>query len=399
MSNYVTPPVTVVTSTEALQSGLGTSTTPKKITDAQKSRLIKFIKAHENTNAQTIAQQNANAALAKPQISAEEQSAAIALKGGNTEEYRKKFKTKTEQVYGAVFTNEEGFLELDLQDFQDSLLNKRKSLVDLTNWSEPQKALRKYLLTSILIENKSSDPALLPELQTLQKKVLESHKEYIQGSVSAAEVGMLKGLSPLKLKDFVRTYQTLEKPQAESKTPELIQLFKALRKAIESGRSTVEMVNMCNNLYAVLKREKSQYPNKATSTRQYLILSKIAQLQTLTITQSRHSDFLDNCKRAKLYALPSLAELMNTCLQITVGGDTIIGVNNLMKMASAIGTQTPGLQDMFVPHYNRFVLQSEPLAKLYKTNFHQKQVGEHISKSIRSTAVLAEGTNALKKTA
>lgn len=398
MSNYVTPPITTVTNAEALQSGAG-STTPRKITDAQKSRLIKFIRAHENTSAQSAANQAATSARAKPQVSAEEQAASVALQGGNTNARNKKLKSKSEKVYSAIFTNEEGFLELDLQDFRDATSQGRKSLTDLTNWSEPQKALRKYLLTTILLDDQTTDNAIKPDLQKVQNNLLQNHKEYIEGSISAAEVGLSKGLAPIKLKDFVRTYQMLDKPQVESKTAELIQLFKTLRKAIESGRSTIEMVNMCNNLYAVLNREKSPHPNKALSTRQYLILSKIAQLQTLTITKSRHTDFLDTCKKAKLYALPSLAELMSSCLQITVAGDTIIGVNNLMKLASAIGTQTPGRQDMFIPHYNKFVLQSDQISKLYKSPFHQKQVGDHISKSIRSTAVLNESTNPLKKTA
>ena len=248
--------------------------------------------------------------------------------------------------------------------------------------------MRKYLLANIVLERGTVKPEEQSDIQNLQTKLLDKHGDYIRGSIAAAEVGKALKLSPLKLKDFVRAYQMLDMPDRDGKTPELILLFRSLKKSIDAGRSTQEMVKLCNGLYAVLKREKSQSPSKATATRQHILLSRIRQLQTLTILKSKHQQFLGTCKKAKLYALPSLGELMNISLQITVGGDTIVGTNTLAKIAGAVGTQRPGAQEMFIPHYNRFILQSTELAGLFKTQFHQKQVSDHVVKSIKSSSIL-----------
>lgn len=396
MSNFITPPVSVVTSQEAAQSGASTGHS-RKITSSQKTRIDRFIKAHLNNNA-SAAEQAATAALRKPQVSAEEQASAVALMGGARQPVRRS-NSKNIDVYQALFTKDEDYLEMDLKYFQNSFSNKQPSLVDsMTNWAEPQKALRKFLLTAITLENKGADPTLIKDVQKTQSKLLVEHGEYIRGSIAAVEVGQKLNLTRLTLKDFVRVYNILDASPSDGKTAELMHLFKMIRKSIEAGHGTAEMVNMCNNLYAVLKRERSQNPSKATSTRQYLILSRIKQLQTLTVIQSLHTTFLKTCQKANLYGLPKLAELMHTCLQITAAGDTIIGVNSLMKIAGAVGTQKPGAQNMFIPYYSNAVLQSEPMGNLYKTDFHRKQVGDHIIKSMQSSGLLNTGSSVHSKT-
>lgn len=389
MNSPIALSVNQVTATEAAQSGLSTGNA-RKITDAQKTRVEKFIKAHlakATSPIATVGEQVKTAALQKPQVSAEEQLAAVSLMGAARQKTRRT-QSKNTRLYQALFKGDDDYLELDIKDFQKALTNKGQSLVDLSDWPEHQKALRKYLLSNIILENKTVQSDLRYQIQNLQTKLLKEHGEFIRGSIVAAEVGKTLKLSPLKLKDFVRAYQMLDMPESDGKTPELILLFRSLKKSIDTGRSTKEMVKLCNGLYTVLKREKSQSPSKATSTRQHIILSRIKQLQTLTIVKSKHTQFLETCKKAKLYALPSLSELMSTCLQITVGGDTIVGTNVLAKLAGAVGTQKPGAQDMFIPHYNRSILQSNELIGLFKTPFHQKQVSDHIVKSIQSNSIL-----------
>lgn len=392
MSTSIAAPFTQVTSTEAAQSGLAPGGA-RKVSDTQKTRIDKFIKAHlGNLAAQTpaLTDSNASATLGKPQVSAEEQAASVGLMGGSRHAMRR-WNSKNADLYQALFRSDEDYLDIDLKDYQNAVLKKSQSLVDLSNWSEPQKALRKYLLTEITLEQNGLEKNLAQAISKTRTRLLNEHGDYIRGSIAAVQVGKEIGLSPLKLKDFVRAYQMLDVPQSDGKTPDLIQLFRSLRKSIESGRGTEDMVNMCNGLFVVLKRERSQSPSKATSTRQYLILSRIKQLHTLTKTKSRHTAFLNTCRKAKLFALPTLADLMSTCLQITVGGDTVVGVNNLMKFAGAVGTQVPGTQNMFIPHYSKFVLGSDELKDLFKSNFHQKQVSDHISKSVMSSSILNEG--------
>jgi len=396
MSNLATPPISVVTSQEAAQSG-ASSGNARKITSSQKTRIDRFIKAHLNNNASTT-EQAATAALRKPQVSAEEQAAAVTLMGGARQLARRN-NSKNVDLYQALFTTDEDYLDMDLKYFQNSFSNKQPSLVDsMTNWSEPQKALRKFLLTEITLENKGADPSLIKDVQKTQSKLLADHGEYIQGSIAAVEVGQKLNLTRLMLKDFVRVYNILDATPSDGKTAELMHLFKMIRKSIEAGRGTVEMVNMCNNLYAVLKRERSQNPSKATSTRQYLILSRIKQLQTLTVIQSLHTTFLKTCQKANLYGLPKLAEIMQTCLQLTVSGDTIIGVNALIKMAAAVGAKKPGAQNMFIPYYSKSVLQSGLAGSLYKTDFHRKQVGDHLIKSLQASGILNTGPSVHSKT-
>lgn len=389
MNTPISLPVNQVTATEAAQSGLSTNNT-RKLSDVQKMRVDRFVKAHLNNAASptaTASDQAKTAALQKPQISADEQLATVGLMGAARPQTRRAQGRNT-MLYQALFKGDDDYLELDLQDFQKTLVNKNQSLVDLSAWPDDQKSLRKYLLANIILESKTIKPDLQTEIQNLLSKLLATHGDFIRGSIAAVEVGKTLKLSPLKLKDFVRAYQMLDMPQSDGKTPELILLFRSLRKSIDAGQGTKEMVKLCNGLYAVLKREKSQSPSRVTSMRQHILLSRIKQLQTLTIAKSKHTQFLNTCKKAKLYALPSLGELMNTCLQITVGGDTIVGTNALARMAGAVGTQKPNAQHMFIPHYNRFILQSKELIGLFKTPFHQKQVGDHILKSIQSNSIL-----------
>lgn len=389
MSTFISPPVTPVTATEAAQSGLSAGNT-RKLTSEQKMRVDRFAKAHLSKTATPIAtasEQAKTAALQKPQVSADEQVAAVGLMGTARTQPRRT-QSKNTMLYKALFKGDDDYLELDLQNFRERLANNSQSYVDLSDWPDDQKSLRKYLLANIILESKTAEPDLRGQIQTLQTKLLADHGEFIRGSILAVEVGKTLKLSPLKLKDFVRAYQMLDIPPNDGRTPELILLFRSLRKSIDAGQGTKDMVKLCNGLYAVLKREKSQHPSKLTSTRQHILLSNIKHLRTLAIVKSKHTQFLNTCKKAKLYALPSLGELMNTCLQITVGGDTIVGTNALAKMAGAVGTKKPNAQNMFIPHYNRFILQSSELIGLFRTQFHQKQVGDHIVKSIQSNSIL-----------
>ncbi|HEX4844510.1 MAG TPA: hypothetical protein VFV57_12625 [Limnobacter sp.] len=394
MNPQIAPPIAHVSTTEAAQSGLS-SNSVRKLNDAQKNKVDRFIKAHMAKAHALVSSQNESpqvAALAKPQVSAEEQAAAVALAGG-ARQFTRRNSSKFASLYEALFKSDEDFLILDVQDFKKSLLTQHKSLVDLTDWPEPEKALRKYLLAEIALEDKGNPEPMAARASTVRDTVLAEHGEYIRGSIAAVEVGNTMRLSPLRLKDFVRTYQMLNMPASDGRTPDLILLFKNLRKSIEADRGTQDMVDMCNALYAVLKREKSQSPTKATSTRQHLILSRIKQLQTLTVTKSRHSDFIRNCKKAKLYGLPSVADLMANFLQISVGGDILSGINHLVKMATGVGAERPGAADTFLTHYSKFVMQHTALLPLFKNSFQQKQAGDQLIRSMVAMSIIKEGSN------
>ena len=234
-----------VTATEAAQSGISPGST-RKVSDTQKARIEKFIKAHLGNLAAQLSpatESHVSAALRKPQVSAEEQAASVGLMGASRQPARR-WNSKNADLYLALFRSDEDYLDIDLKDYQNAVLNKSQSLVDMSNWSEPQKALRKYLLIEITLEQNGLDNSLKRAISKAKTKLLDEHGDYIRGSIAAVQVGKELGLSPLKLKDFVRAYQMLDVPQSDGKTPDLIQLFRSLRKSIESGRGTEDMVNM-----------------------------------------------------------------------------------------------------------------------------------------------------------
>ena len=139
-----------------------------------------------------------------------------------------------------------------------------------------------------------------------------------------------------------------------------------------------------NNFVEILKREKSQQPNRVTTPRQHAILSRLNQLSAIIKTQSLHKQFIRCCEKAKIKSLPKVSDLMDVCLQITVSNDMFAGVSTLIRSASAVQGLRAGAANMFVTNYNRQVLQSKLLHGMYKNNFHRKQVVDHLDKSMRT---------------
>ena len=111
MNPPIALPVSQVTATEAAQSGLSTGNA-RKLTEAKKTRVEKFIKAHLGkpaTPVANIAEQGKSQALQAPQISAEEQSAAVSLMGAARTETRRS-KSKNAILYHALFKGDSDYL-------------------------------------------------------------------------------------------------------------------------------------------------------------------------------------------------------------------------------------------------------------------------------------------------
>lgn len=394
MSEKITPIIAEVTNTEAAQSGQNRNR-PTGLSTSQKARVAKFVKAHSNQHAaatksdKNIDQANKAAGLAKPQVSSDEQAQAIALRGLGRNQQSRRQLTPNIQRYHALFTTDPLFLQKDMQSLEDSLRDKGLSLVDRsTRLSEPDKALRKYLLTEIILE----EPNITPERKAIisqQRDYLKSqYGEAIEGKLNALDQGKKMHLKGIGLREFVRAYSLLELPQADNKGGEIFELFRSLKASMDKGKGTEELVRMHNGFVEVLKREKTQHPNRITTPRQQTILSRINQLNILIKGQSLHKQFLKGCEKAKVKSLPKLADLMETCLQITVSNDMFAGVSALVRSASAVEGLRKGSANMFLTNYNRQVLQSDLLHGLYKNNFHRKQVVDHLDKSMRTAGLL-----------
>lgn len=394
MNAKVAPILAEVTNTEAAQSGQLRSK-PKGLTATQKSIVAKFKKAHSNQHAaatkndKNIDQANKTAGLSRPQVSGEEQAQAMALRGLTRDQQNRRNLTPNVQRYHALFTSDPLFLQKDMQSLEDSLRDKGLSLVDRsTRLNETDKALRKYLLAEIILE----EPNITPERKAVisqQRDYLKSqYGEAIEGKISAVDQGRQMKLKGIGLREFVRAYGLLELPQADNKGGEIFELFRSMKASMDKGKGTEELVRMHNGFVEVLKREKTQHPNRITTPRQHTILSRISQLNLLIKTQSLHKQFLQSCEKAKLKALPKSSDLMETCLQITVSNDMFAGVNALIRHATAIEGLRKGAANMFITIYNRIVLQSDLLHGIYKNNFHRKQVVDHLEKCMRTAALL-----------
>ena len=394
MNTRVNPVIAEVTNLEAAQSGQNRSNT-QGLSAAQKSRVARFVKAHSSQQATNPAktetgvdQGNKSAALAKPQVSAEEQNQTMSARGLTRDQLPKREVTLNMRRYQALFTSDPLFLQKDMQSLEDSLRDKGLSLVDrATKLDNTDKILRKFLLTEIILE----EPDISPE----RKAIIGNHRDYlkseygeqIQGKLSAFDQGKAMKLSNISLREFVRAYSLLELPQNDNKGSEIMELFKSLKPSMEKGNGTEQLVRMHNGFVEVLKREKSQQPTRVTTPRQYAILSKLNQLTTLIKAQSLHKQFINCCEKAKIKSLPKATDLIDACLQITVSNDMFSGVSALMRAASSVKGVRAGSANMFLTNYNRQVLQSELLRGLYKNNFHRKQVVDHLDKSMRTGGI------------
>ncbi len=291
--------------------------------------------------------------------------------------------------YQAMFTSDPLFLQKDIESFEASLRKKSPSLIDRsTKLSDQDKILRKFLLAEIILE----DPSITPETRVLVGKhrdyLKNVHGEAILGKLSAIDQGHDMKLSNVSLREFVRAYSLIELPESEKKNAEILELFKHVKASIDKGDGTEQLVEMHNNFVEILKREKSQYPNRITTPRQHAILSRLSELSTIIKAQSLHKQFLSCCEKAKIKSLPKVSELMDACLQITVSNDLFAGVSALIRSASSVQGLRVGASNMFLTNYNRQILQSKLLHGMYKNNFHRKQVVDHLEKSMRTSGLM-----------
>mgnify|MGYP006143623845 FL=1 len=390
MNAKITPVVAEVTHTEALQSGQN-SNKAHSLSATQKSRVARFVKAHSNQHAadarndKNIDQSNRASALAKPQVSAEEQAFAMSSRGLTRDNLPKQKVSPNVRRYQTMFTSDPLFLQKDMQSFEDSLRDKGLSLIDRsTKLNDQDKALRKYLLTEIILEEPNITPERKAIISQQRDYIKNEHGESILGKLSALDQAQSMNLSNISVREFVRAYSLLELPQADNKNAEIVELFKSIKPSMDKGNGTEQLVAMHNNFVEILKREKSQQPNRVTTPRQHAILSRLNQLSAIIKTQSLHKQFIRCCEKAKIKSLPKVSDLMDVCLQITVSNDMFAGVSTLIRSASAVQGLRAGAANMFVTNYNRQVLQSKLLHGMYKNNFHRKQVVDHLDKSMRT---------------
>lgn len=397
MTKLIPPPIlSEVNTTEALQGGLAARQT-QALSAKQKSRVNEFIKAHAKANeatAATVDQSNLKAAQAQPQVSATEQASAVAARGHGDIQAKKSQASRFRTTYKLLYTSDKHFLEKDLQSLIDSLKDGVKSLVDHAQHLNPQeKALRKWILAQIALENQALPESTKTLLHVESKKLLAQHGDYIESAIAFAEAGETLKLSKPKLKEFIKAYQLMEfeggSAGQEVNSSELMNIFKSVKPVLERPNYTQELVNMHNGFINVLQREQTQNPAKVTSTRQHMVLSRIKQFGWLIRTMDLHQKFLTACSKAQVHALPKLGDLVEACLQTIIASDMYSGINSIVRMAGAVDAASPSPQNMFITNYNRLVLQSDLLKTMYRGNFHRKQVVDHMEKTVKSAGILA----------
>ena len=397
MSKLLPPPIlSEVNTTEALQGGLATRQT-QTLNARQKSRVNEFIKAHAKASeaaTPTLDQNNLKAAQAQPQVSATEQAAAVASRGHSDIQAKKSPGSRFRTTYKLLYTSDKHFLEKDLRSFKESLQDGVKSLVDHAQHLNPQeKALRKWILAQIALENQALPESTKLLFHVESKKLLAQHGEYINSAIAFAEAGETLKLSKPKLKEFIRAYQLMEfesgGPGQEVNSSELMTIFKSIKPVLDRPNYTQELVNMHNSFIGVLQREQTQNPAKVTSTRQHMVLSRIKQFGWLIRTTDLHQKFLKACSKAQVHALPKLGDLVEACLQTIIASDMYAGINSIVRMAGAVDAASQNPQNMFITNYNRLVLQNDLLKTMYRGNFHRKQVVDHMEKTVKSAGILA----------
>ncbi|WP_394673141.1 hypothetical protein [Limnobacter sp.] len=124
-----------------------------------------------------------------------------------------------------------------------------------------------------------------------------------------------------------------------------------------------------------------------------MILSRINQINLLIKAQGIHKKFLNCCTAAKLSGLPSLSNLLESCLQTVASAEVVTGLNSLVRIASAVSANNRPGKNIFITNYNRLVLKSDLLEDLYKNGSHRKQVTDGIDKNLKAAGVLSVGAS------
>lgn len=392
MAITIPPIVQEVTTAEALQSG---ALAKKQLSAVEQKKLNNFIRAHAQRNSSgepPVEVTQKNRLEGKPQVTAEEQAIAVASRS-REDAHAKRASEKYKEAYRVMFTSDMTFLSKDLISLNTAVKTKSKSLVDLAGNLRPEeKALRKFLLVSLLLEEPSLSKTEIKDLNTYKKSLNSEHGDFISSSISAFEVGKQSRLSQATLREFIKAYQTIEiQPHVDA--PDILSLFKAIRNNVTKEDFSADMNKMRDGFINILSREKTQNPKKITAPRHYMILSRINQINLLIKAQGIHKKFLNCCTAAKLSGLPSLSNLLESCLQTVASAEVVTGLNSLVKIASAVSANNRPGKNIFITNYNRLVLKNDLLEDLYKNGSHRKQVTDGIDKNLKAAGVLSVGAS------
>jgi hypothetical protein len=397
MAVHIAPIVQEVTTHEALQSG---GNAKRELTPLEQKKINAFIQAHAQTQqtqptAPTQIDKNVNAALnGKPQVSAEEQAAAVALKGA-TRDAQKRPSDKYRKIYQVLFTADTNFLAKDIDSLRHAVNTKGKCLVDLaTNLNPQEKALRKYVLVQIALAQDDLSTTETKVLTDYKKLILSipEHNHFISNSLHTFSIAKQTNLGKATLKEFIRGYQTQE-IQPQETSPEILALLRAIKKNTTQEDLSKSMQKMRESFIALLSREKSQNPTKVTSPRHHLILSRINQITILIKAEKIHARFLECCEKAKLQKLPSLNSLLEVGLQAVASNEPISAVNAITRAAAAVTAENKPAKNIFITLYNRFVLKSDLMKDVFKTNKYRRQFIDGLDQNIKAGGILAIGAD------
>lgn len=403
MSTQVTLPViSNVSALEALRSG--TSTDTRKLNPQQRKTLLSFISAHRAKNPEATEHKTANGGLANSQVSAVEQASSVALRGysGLT---RKDEKSKSRSLYEALFTEDEGFLKLDLDTFLQSLTTEKVgtlstpgstkiALVDITKNLRPEdRQLRKFLLSKIALEDPVIEKSLKSQINQFLSGLGREDLNYITDTMVAFETGKALGKAHLKakLRDFIKAYQALnievDSKDKETKTTEILDMFRTLKPRVQNKNFVKEFSVTLDGLFKVLTREKTQYPCRITSARQFKILSRIKILAVLIKLVIAHNKFYGFCKNAGIEGLPEMGNLIENSLQYMASGEAYAGINMLVQMASNVMSEKPHAKAMVMNMYRKMVLLDPAAHNLYWSAEIQLKLNDALDKSIKSAGI------------
>lgn len=397
--NINSQPVQEVTAAEALQGG---NPADKKASPKELKKVSDFIKAHQLKQTSTLVNndqplefvENKGVVQDGPQVDANEQATATASKGFETS---KKSSTKTEtrkliQVYNLLFSQDEEFLDRDLSSWKNFFTRKSQPLVDLaTTLSIQDKALRKYLLTSLLLSD-AENKNISNELNNTLKTILANHGDYITSTLEAFGQGRLGKLNDVTLREYIKAYQIME-TTIPDEAPDIFNFFKAIRKEIGLNNFQAAMRRMLKEYSRLIVREKDTGSKRASVRRQHILLSRIQQLRILLAVYIVHEAFMKCCEKANLKNLPVLGALMEACLQAITTSEILAGVNTLIRFAASVKTSGDHGPNQFIAAYQKMVLQYELVLKLFPDASQQRQVNDHLKRNTKKNAVLGATGN------
>lgn len=175
MAITIPPIVQKVTTAEALQSG---ALAKKQLSAVEQKKLNNFIRAHaqRNSSGEPPVEVTPNNRLeGKPQVTAEEQALAVASRS-REDAHTKRTSEKYKEAYRLMFTSDMTFLSKDLISLNTAVKTKSKSLVDLAGNLRPEeKALRKFLLVSLLLEEPGLSKTEIKDLNNYKKSLYSEH--------------------------------------------------------------------------------------------------------------------------------------------------------------------------------------------------------------------------------